>query len=224
MNHVVRQGECLASIAAHSGTTVDALWNHPNNRTLRERRASPHMLAPGDVVRVPDGAAASENVQRAGSHDFSTNVEEVELKMLLLAHVLSEDPVGDDDGHDPEVSAADPEPLANTPYRLEVAGHVVHGQTGGDGCLDETIPARAHSARLVLDPDSEDERAMTLLLGHLDPPDELSGARQRLENLGWTGDDDDATVIAAFQHDQDLEPTAQLDEATQQKLRALSGC
>ena len=213
IDHIVRQGECLASIAAHCGVSPESLWDHPENSELRERRDSPHMLSPGDILRLPDGAAPGENVQPGGSHELGTEVAEVQLAMTLLAQPTDE-----------EADDSEPEPLAGTPYRLEIAGHMITGSTDGDGNLEETVPARANMARLVLDPDSDDERVLNVLIGHLDPADEASGVRQRLANLGWWGQDEDGDVIAAFQHAQGLEPSGELDDATKQKLLELSGC
>ena len=53
-NHTVVQGECLSSIAAKAGFTVDALWNLPENAQLKSTRKDPNVLYPGDVVFVPD--------------------------------------------------------------------------------------------------------------------------------------------------------------------------
>ncbi len=221
--HIVRQGECAASLAATCGTTVDALWNDAANRSLRERRHSPHMLAPGDVIHLPDGERSGENVASASSHDFSTHVEHVDLLIRWLCPTYPEHDIGDDDGHEPEVEASEPEPLANVPYRLEVGGRIIDGRTDGDGVLEERVPARAMSARLVFDPDTDDEREVSLLLGHLDPADELSGARQRIANLGWP-DGDDEEAVKAFQAHHDLEPSGRLDQATRDEIEEQSGC
>src|SRR5690606_17426642 len=52
--HRVAQGECLSTIAHRFGLeSWKVLWDHPENAPLRERRKSPHVLLPGDVVAVP---------------------------------------------------------------------------------------------------------------------------------------------------------------------------
>ena len=52
--HVVRQGECIESIAHDHGLFWPTVWNHPKNRELRQRCAAPNVLAPGDTVAVPE--------------------------------------------------------------------------------------------------------------------------------------------------------------------------
>jgi hypothetical protein len=78
-----------------------------------------------------------------------------------------------------------PFPLANTAYRLIVAGRTIHGHTDSHGVLDEAIDARATRALLVLEPDTEHEREAQLHIGYLDPIDEPSGVVHRLCNLGF---------------------------------------
>jgi hypothetical protein len=55
LEHRVRQGECLASIAARHGLpSAEALFDHPDNAELKRRRKHPGVLSPGDVVKVPE--------------------------------------------------------------------------------------------------------------------------------------------------------------------------
>jgi hypothetical protein len=50
--YVVQAGDWLAKIAREHGTTVLGIWNHPENAGHRDRRASPDILYPGDVLRI----------------------------------------------------------------------------------------------------------------------------------------------------------------------------
>jgi hypothetical protein len=52
VTYVVQPGDWLAKIAREHGTTVLAIWNHPENAGHRDRRASPDILYPGDVLRI----------------------------------------------------------------------------------------------------------------------------------------------------------------------------
>jgi hypothetical protein len=52
ITYVVQAGDWLAKIAREHGTTVLAIWNHPENAGHRDRRASPDILYPGDVLRI----------------------------------------------------------------------------------------------------------------------------------------------------------------------------
>jgi peptidoglycan hydrolase-like protein with peptidoglycan-binding domain len=60
-------------------------------------------------------------------------------------------------------------------------------------------------------------------VGHLDPPATTSGARQRLDHLGYhrptgAGPDDDARALRQFQRDHGLPETGEADEATRRAL------
>ncbi|MEM9692672.1 MAG: LysM peptidoglycan-binding domain-containing protein [Myxococcota bacterium] len=54
--HIVGYGEYLVKIAADYGTTWQLIWNHPKNAEHRNKRRSPNVLYPGDVlvISVPD--------------------------------------------------------------------------------------------------------------------------------------------------------------------------
>ena len=49
----VKSGDWLAKIAQDHGTTVGAIWNHPDNAAHRTKRGSPDVLYPGDVLFIP---------------------------------------------------------------------------------------------------------------------------------------------------------------------------
>ncbi len=50
--YVAKYGDWLAKIAEEHGTTVAAIWNHPENAEHRQKRGSPDVLYPGDVLRI----------------------------------------------------------------------------------------------------------------------------------------------------------------------------
>jgi len=215
-DHIVGPGECIASIAARYGTTVDALWNAADNRELRERRESPHLLMSGDVVRVPSVDIAGTSVSSGGTHSHRAQVSMVTLRLALL---------------DPNLETAtregppEPVPLRDCAFRLVVGRHVVEGTTDGEGLVEAQVPARATVAQLVLAPNTDDERQLRLSIGYLDPIDERSGALQRLHNLGWKGHpDDERATIEAFQLARGLEPSGELDPTTIDVLRDEAGC
>jgi hypothetical protein len=54
--YVVKAGDWLARIAEEHGSTVSAIWNHPDNAEHRGRRGSPDVLYPGDVLHIPVAA------------------------------------------------------------------------------------------------------------------------------------------------------------------------
>lgn len=221
--HLVLPGECVASLAALHGVTVAAIWDHPDNASLRERRPSPHQLMPGDVVHLPDGTPRSHQISPGGSHGFSGTPPLVELRLSLLEPVLDETPRAGTDVDDPQLDDPEPpRPLASIPFRIEVGGFHREGTTDGQGLLVTQVPATATSARLWLEPGTERERYLGLDIGHLHPADEPSGMSHRLGNLGYLVDDEDGALrraVAGFQRDAGLDVTGELDAATADRLR-----
>ena len=50
IEHKVKQGECVSSIAAEHGVPAKKVWNAADNEALREQRRTPDVLLPGDTV------------------------------------------------------------------------------------------------------------------------------------------------------------------------------
>ncbi len=122
-----------------------------------------------------------------------------------------------------EVSA-----LANVAYELRVRGKTISGRTDGAGKIVQPIDPDAQSATLVLEPEQPGERTITVHLDGLDPRDAISGAKQRLSNIGYDCGDctneetlDWARTLEAFQAHHGLEESGELDDATHAKLRDL---
>lgn len=207
--HQVRQGECLASIGARYGIAWQRLWNHPENRELKERRRSPHVLLPGDTVHVPDRAEKTEDVEAGSARTFKVKPQAVRLRLVMQK--------GNGDA------------LADKRYRLEVGAVTREGQTGSDGKIDEEIPPDAEQGTLTLwltDDEDGPTRVMPIRIGHLDPVEEKSGLRARLANLGLHVPEDDhglRKALRSFQKAHDLEAHGDLDDATKSKLADVHG-
>jgi hypothetical protein len=106
--------------------------------------------------------------------------------------------------------------------------------TDGDGNVIFEAPIGTRSVDLVL---TKRKLTFKVGVGDLDPVDEPSGARQRLEHLGlygatYAGGDDPypsrdegqlAAAITAFQKREGLPATGKLDDATKAALVAAHG-
>ena len=55
-SHVVREGECMSSLAAQKGLFVAQIFEHPANAQLSTVRGDPNILLPGDRVTIPQFA------------------------------------------------------------------------------------------------------------------------------------------------------------------------
>jgi Putative peptidoglycan binding domain len=89
------------------------------------------------------------------------------------------------------------QPVAEVKYRLEVAEQQIDGSTVG-GLLQQLIPDTVKTGKLVLtektfhrvdnrnvESATSENWSIDLLIGALDAPDRVSGAKARLENMGF---------------------------------------
>ncbi|MCA9618715.1 MAG: peptidoglycan-binding protein [Myxococcales bacterium] len=206
--HVVRQGEYLSQLAARLGVDADDIWQDPANAELRERRTSGDMLAPGDVIHLPDEPPSGSSVRARSSNRYQAVIPTVPVEVRLE--------VGD-------------EPLANARCTIEGLAQPLEAETDGDGLLRFDAPTNVEELRACF---TEPNLTFAIRVGHLDPIEEPSGVADRLVNLGYL--DESArrsaasegrlfTALRDFQRDHDLEPTGELDDATRDALRDAHG-
>jgi len=201
--HIVQPGEHLAGICARIGATPDDVWNAPDNEELRELRQDGSLLAPGDLLYLPEPVEEPVALQANTTNRYRAQVATMRVPLRL---------------HDGN------EPMANEPYRVEGVMPALRGATDGEGSITLELPATTQDVTLVL---PERERRLRLMIGHLDPHDTASGVRARLTNLGYfplasppLGAESEvlAAAIAAFQRDNDLPETGELDDDTRDQL------
>lgn len=205
--HRVAQGECVAQLAKRHGLLPDTIWRHPANRTLREARPGGRVLLPGDRLHVPERRRKEHPAVTEQRHRFVRKGLPARLRLRLRR---------------------EGEPRADVAYRLEVDGRIVaEGRSDAEGRIVERIAPDARRGRLVLRDTGE---VIPLRLGHLDPPDSITGAQSRLRNLGrYAGAVDGRAgaqtrlALEAFQAEQRLAVTGELDADTAAALRERHG-
>ncbi|HEY8559093.1 MAG TPA: peptidoglycan-binding domain-containing protein [Pyrinomonadaceae bacterium] len=209
LNYVVKQGECISSIAFEHGFFPDTLWDHPDNARLKEKRKDPNILMPGDVVFIPDKRV--KEVSEATDSVYKYKLKGVPAKMIL--RLLYSD-----------------EPLKNEPYTLDVDGKITEGKTDNEGKVRISILPNAKKGKLTV---GKDDRKIeyVLDLGWLDPIETIVGAKKRLHNLGYdVGKIDEKEneelerAIRLFESDHELEQTGRMSAATRRKLQEIYGC
>lgn len=207
-NHVVRQGECIESIARAHGYLPDTLWNHPDNAQLKRERKDPSLLLPGDRVQVPDPRPRQEQAADGRKHRFRRKGLPSKLRVQVLR---------------------DGEPRKSEPYTLNIDGRLSKGTTDGDGVVEVPVPPDAQKGTLIVGKDEQDQQTFELRLSGLDPIASISGVQQRLENLGYpcpaSGALDEPTrgALGDFQRACDLEATGEPDQKTRDKLAEKHG-
>ncbi len=162
--HVVQRGEHLSGIAArYDFANLGTIWKASENEALRNLRANPHQLVPGDEVTIPAKTAVRFEAPVRKRHVFTVHVEKLKLRLRLL------DWFG--------------EPVANEQGTLSAGGGEIAVRTDADGMLEARIPRQTTVASLKLG-----ARQYDLQVGALQPVSEDSGILGRLGNLAyWSG-------------------------------------
>lgn len=209
--HVVKQGEYLDQIAHRVGVRASDIWEHATNGELRGRRAHPNMLSPGDLLHIPEeNEPMPVPVVVGGTNRYSAYVPRTAVSFIVQV---------------------EGEPVSDEPFVIEGLAELRQGRTDADGTVRLEVPIDIRQVRVVF---PRLARAFPVRIGELDPPDELSGVRQRLEHLGyggWTLEDgprapapaDRASLEAAlrmFQRDHGIPPTGVVDDETQRALES----
>jgi len=204
--HVVRQGECLLSLASRYGLPDAAtLFDHPDNAELKALRKSPYRLLPGDVVSVPEREPKQASVATGQEHRFRVKLPTAKLRLFLKG---------------PDGSA-----LADKRYLLRFGTTRVEGTTDGAGKVEVSIPAELDAADLdvwVAATGESPDLTLPIRVGHLDPVDTPSGWKARLAHLGFpSASGGERAALVAFQRKYGLDPSGEADDATRAKLESL---
>lgn len=208
IQHTVIAGDHLSAIADQYGfKDYLTIWDHPDNAALKQQRADPHVLQPGDVVTVPDRLDKSENRATGSSHRFRVAARPLKLRIALKDF--------------------DNQPISGAACVLTVDGKVHELVSDGDGMIEVPISNSAKRGVLQL-PELDIEHEV--MIGHLDPVDEDSGWQGRLVNLGYhpgaVGDEDQQSLrhsLEEFQCDHGLAVTGEPEDATQALLLQVHG-
>ena len=207
--HVVKQGECLSSVAhAYGFKTAREIFEHPENADFRKRRPDPAVLFPGDEIKIPDLKPKILSLETGQVHRIVVNLPVVELRAYLR----------DLDGT----------AIANQDYVIRFEGCEEKGKTSDKGLLKHRVPASIDEAEVEI-------AALGLKLrlgcGRIDPVDTITGFQARLNNLGFGAGPVDGELgprtrdaIQRFQTSAGIEETGEMDDQTGQKLIQAYGC
>ncbi len=206
INYTVKQGDCISSIAFKYGFFKDTIWNHPKNAELKQKRVDMNVLMPGDVVFVPDKQLKelSEPTDQVYKYKCKNTPEKFKLQLFI-----------------------EDEPRANEEFELEIDGLKFSGKTDSQGKLEQSIPPDAKSGKLSL---NKGEEVYQLLLGNLNPHNEITGVQGRLRHLGFFFGSIDGQLtdelehaIQEFQITKDIEPDGELNTKTMDAIKQAYG-
>jgi len=213
--HTVAQGEYIAYIAAQYGfVSWQDIWNHPLNATLKSQRQNPNVLFPGDQVYVPDPQV--QNIAKPTDQTHNFKLKTSTLKLHLVLQDMYE------------------KPIANAKCILSLGANTYNVTTDGSGAINQEIPPTVQNGVLIIQDDSQTPYGnvqIPILVGSLDPVDQLTGQQARLQNLGYffgtigsAADDEFESAVEEFQCDNYLTVDGICGPVTQAKLKQVYGC
>ena len=222
--YVVQAGDCLSSIAKKFGfRDWKVIYDDPNNKDFKKARPDPNVIYAGDTIFIPDPKESTKKV--------SAPVEQLNKFKVKLPKTLLRIQVKDEEE----------KPIAGKKYELRLGDDVRKGSTDGDGVVEQKVDPEITEAKLLVydgDPDTGPLWVWDVHIGHLNPADFPSGARARLNNLGYfcgpatddidTSQDDPidertALALAGFQETNKIKRTGDLDDDTAKKLVEVHG-
>jgi len=209
--HVVKEGECLSTIAHRHGFFWETIWKLPENDGLRELRANPNVLQKGDAVFIPELRA--KTLTKATEQRHVVELKDVPFKYKIC---LRQGGVA----------------RSNMAYTIEFDDGTIEDDTTDDkGLVEGFVPTHAQRAKLSLQGEKCTD-VYRIEFGKLDPfqsADDVRGLQQRLHNLGYrcadNGKYDEQTQrkLRKFQDDNELRPTGELDDRSKNKIIELHG-
>ena len=208
----IRQGDYLSQLAARYAFDAQQVWSAPENAGLRSKRKHRNVLLPGDIVFIPQPVPRKLG-WTAGTHNtFRIDVPRIKVELALR------------DGNKRS------EAIASEAYRVEGLPSAIDGTTDGDGRVSFEVPIHVRSVRLSV---PTRHLVLPVLVGDLDPVEDISGVRARLEHLGFYHPNDTGTressevrdrrAIANFQKSRTLRVTGEIDAETRSALENAHG-
>jgi hypothetical protein len=211
-SYVVKEGECLASVAYARGFFPDTIWSADANASLREKRRDGYTLAAGDEIVIPDKQPKRLAAIAGRKHIFRRKGVPEEFHLQLL------DVTG--------------KPRSGLVCTLTIDGVESSVTSDGDGKIRAFIAPDAHAAEVRV---GKRER-YKLQLGKLPPFDSTAGMQARLRNLGHDCGSDfrgelgigTQAALAQFLRATGVEPPATWDDAAvasaAEQIRTAYGC
>jgi hypothetical protein len=160
-SYVVRQGDYLKKIAHKLGCDEAEVWSHAKNADLRRTRRDPNLLHPGDLLWVPERVLNWLPIVAGTTNKYFAEIP----KTIVSLGFKNENG-----------------PLANETYVVEGIGAPKEGTTDEHGTVVFKVPVHLREFRVSF---PGQNMIHPVLVGDMDPADEVSGLRKRLQHLGY---------------------------------------
>ena len=205
-DYVVKQGDCIESIAQKHGLFWQTIWNHPKNVELRQANRDSNALLPGDRVYIPELRVKKEQ----GATELRHRYRRKDVPSLMRIVFKDEED----------------NPRVGVPFVLKLDGVLASGKTNTEGAVEYPIKPDAGTGKLTLEGEDGVEE-YEVQLGFIDPISEVSGIQARLANLGFSCGPSDGELgpltqeaLRTFQKTIGLKDTGEPDQKTIQKLES----
>jgi hypothetical protein len=206
VQHEVRPGDHVARLAAAYGFEHHRdIWDHPANVELLAVRPSPDLLAPGDIVTIPEHVDKGVEIETGRHHPFAVKHEALRLRLRAQDRAAAA--------------------IAGASCLFEVDRVPWVLSTDAGGVVERAIARKAARARVAVG-DLEAE----IDIGWLDPIETPSGWLTRLLHLGYLPHREGVNerrieaAIEEFQYEEGCLLTGEMDGATRDALRDAHGC
>jgi hypothetical protein len=174
IEHIVKKGESILSIADKYGLLSDSVWNDPTNSKVRSKRQYPDRLTPGDILYIREKEIKEESGATEQRHRFRRKSN------VGLVIRLDIDP-NDSEGHDNcfVLSSTDGS------YRSEKT--VKDDLVPGDDYIDLFFSGLKETKSYTLEVVPPDEEAAQVVFENV-PYSELAGLSPRVGSENTPGD------------------------------------
>ncbi len=214
-NYIIQQGDTLTRIALKNGlNSAEDIYNHPANKTFKDKRPNPNVIYPGDQITLPEASATP----------FAGSVDKTHQFVLKPPKETFEVIIKNDEG----------EVWTGKRAVLTVGEQTLDQTLDDSGLLSvelHKLNEKEATLEIYLDEESEEpSHTMEIQLAHLDPIDTISGVQGRCNNLGFDCGAVDGEMgpltqegIKAFQQHHQLDVDGKLGPKTQDTLQQAYG-
>jgi len=165
--YVICRGDYLLKVAYEKGFDADAVWGNAKNADLQTRRKDSNILAPGDMLFIPDAQDGPDpkSIEAGSTSTFVSPAPPTPVTVKFT-----------DSG------------LASQPCTIAELPDLTGLTTDASGSLTFQCPVSLETATITF-ASAAPPATFICQIGHLDPIETPVGIFQRLQNLGYIDQD-----------------------------------